>query len=229
MTMQKIAMENNLAETAFYIREGSDFHIRWFTPIVEVDLCGHATLAAAHVLYEYENYGPGKIIFNSRSGMLSVKKENDLLTLDFPADSISEMELSTALTDGFNHKPVRAYKGKTDFMLVFESEEQIRTLEVDLGMIAPLKCRGVIATAPGKKVDFVSRFFAPQSGISEDPVTGSAHTLLTPYWARVLDKTELSAMQLSARGGRLWCTLAGDRTKISGEAKTYLIGHIFIG
>jgi PhzF family phenazine biosynthesis protein len=228
-TLQQIAMENNLAETAFYVKQpGNEFHIRWFTPAVEVDLCGHATLATAYVLFKYEKYEGQKIVFNSRSGKLSVEKENDLLTLDFPADTLTEVALSPDLCEGFNYKPLQAFKGKTDYMLVFENEEQIKTIQVDFLKIAQLKVRGIIVTAKGNEVDFVSRFFAPQSGINEDPVTGSAHTSLTPYWARQLNKNELSAIQLSDRKGYLTCKNLGERIKISGKAKTFLIGEIYL-
>ncbi len=227
-TLQQIAMENNLAETAFYVKQpDNEFHIRWFTPAVEVDLCGHATLATAYVLFNYEKYEGQEIIFNSRSGKLLVEKENDLLTLDFPADTLSEVVLSPELCEGFNYRPIQAFKGKTDYMLVFDNEEQIKTIEVDLHKIAQLKGRGIIVTAKGNEVDFVSRFFAPQSGINEDPVTGSAHTSLTPYWAGQLNKNELSAIQLSDRRGYLTCKNLGERVKISGKAKTFLIGEIF--
>jgi PhzF family phenazine biosynthesis protein len=224
--LQNIAMENNLAETAFYIKNGKDFHIRWFTPSVEVDLCGHATLASAHVLFAHENFSGDEIRFGSRSGTLTVSKTNDLLTLDFPEDNFHEVELNEKLISCFNIEPLKAFKGKTDYMLVFESEDEISNLIPDLDSISMLGGRGLIATARGKQVDFVSRFFAPQSGINEDPVTGSAHTTLTPYWAEVIDKSELNAVQLSARKGYLHCRLSGDRILISGKAKTYLQGEI---
>ncbi|MCU0447094.1 MAG: PhzF family phenazine biosynthesis protein [Microscillaceae bacterium] len=226
--MQKIAMENNLAETAFYVKTAQGFHIRWFTPTVEVDLCGHATLATAHVLFNHEGFAGSEVVFDSRSGYLKVSRHNDLLTLDFPVDTLTALDLTEDLKNAFDISPQKAYKGKTDYMLVFEHEDQIRLLRPHLAHIAQLPVRGVIATASGKSVDFVSRFFGPQSGIDEDPVTGSAHTTLTPYWAAVLQKTELSARQLSAREGELHCTLAHDRVKISGKAQTYLVGEIFV-
>lgn len=228
-TLQKIAMENNLAETAYYVKKGTTYEIRWFTPAVEVDLCGHATLATASVLYNYEDHSGNEIEFYSpRSGTLMVRKQGDLLTLNFPSDTLEKLTLSDELTKGFNYQPVEAFKGKTDYMLVFKNEEQIRQLKPNLSEIAKWSARGVIATAKGDISDFVSRFFAPQSGIDEDPVTGSAHTTLIPYWSDQLKKKELTAVQLSARKGNLQCNYLNDRVEISGKAKTYLIGEIFL-
>lgn len=226
--MQSIALENNLAETAFIVPQGDGYGIRWFTPTVEVDLCGHATLAAAHVLFEHCHRGGNAVSFHSRSGELRVFKRGDLLTLDFPSDVIAKVNLTPALTDGFSITPVEAYRGKSDYMLVFQHESDIANLHPDLSILARLDARGVIVTARGNAVDFVSRFFAPQSGINEDPVTGSAHTTLTPYWSRVLGKKELTAMQLSARKGFLHCKDLGPRVEISGRAITYLVGQIEI-
>jgi len=226
--LQKIAMENNLAETAYYVKEKEGYRIRWFTPAVEVDLCGHATLASAFVLFHHEEYHGNQIIFNSRSGPLKVTKQNELFTLNFPIDISKEVELLPELITPFNFKPVKAFKGKTDYMLVFENETQIRNMNSDLGLISKIKARGVMVTAKGDKVDFVSRFFGPQSGVNEDPVTGSAHTTLAPYWSDVLGKTELTAIQCSARSGNLKCKLVRDRVEISGHGKTFLIGKIFI-
>jgi PhzF family phenazine biosynthesis protein len=225
--LQNIAMENNLAETGYFVPNGNTFEIRWFTPAMEVDLCGHATLAAAHVLFNHEGYAGNEISFHShRSGALKVTKTGDLLTLNFPTDVYHEVALSDELTAGFNFKPVKAFQGKTDYMLVFEKEEQIRNMKPNLSVIARFGGRGVIITAKGDEADFVSRFFAPQAGITEDPVTGSAHTTLTPYWSEQLGKTELSAVQLSARRGYLSCKFLGDRVEISGKARTYLTGEI---
>ena len=226
--MQNIALENNLAETAFIVKESAHYHIRWFTPAVEVDLCGHATLGAAHVLFNHENFNGENIVFHSRSGKLIVTKQGDELTLDFPADVMNEVPVTAQLTAGFAEKPLQAFRGKTDFMLVFENEKQIATMVPDLGKISELEARGVIVTAQGNEVDFVSRFFAPQSGIDEDPVTGSAHTSLAPYWSGRLGKQTLSAVQLSKRKGFLTCTIAGDRVQISGKACLYLTGEIFV-
>jgi PhzF family phenazine biosynthesis protein len=226
--MQNIAMENCLAETAFYVQEKEGLRIRWFTPTVEVDLCGHATLATAYVLFNHENYRGDKIIFNSRSGPLTVAKSGDILTLNFPIDTLAEVNAIPELEQGLGVKSVKTFKGKTDYMLVYEKEEQIKTMNPDFKMIGKVPARGIIVTAKGNQVDFVSRFFGPQSGMDEDPVTGSAHTSLTPYWSKVLGKTEFNAIQLSARQGKLKCRLVGDRVEISGQAKLYLVGKIFV-
>jgi PhzF family phenazine biosynthesis protein len=227
--MQNIAMENNLAETAFFVPKGNGYELRWFTPNIEVDLCGHATLASAYVLFNHEGHEGDTIHFHSpRSGPLSVTKKGDLLTLNFPADAIKEVDLSDEMAACFDIAPTTAYKGKTDFMLVYDSEQQIRDLTPYFDRINALDARGVIVTAPGNEVDFVSRFFAPQCAVPEDPVTGSAHTTLTPYWAKRLGKDSLSAMQLSERTGRLQCTFLGDRVEIAGEGRLYLIGEIYV-
>lgn len=227
--LQKIAMENNLAETVFYVKQDNQYQIRWFTPTVEVDLCGHATLAAAFVLFNYENYTGSTIHFYSpRSGMLTVSKQGPLLTLNFPTDTFEQVELSKELRDGFSIKPGLAFKGKTDYLLVFDNENDIKTVVPKLDIISKLKSRGVIITAKGNEVDFVSRFFAPQSGINEDPVTGSAHTTLTPYWAKRLGKNDLTTIQLSERKGYLQCRYLNDRVEISGQGKLYLIGEIYL-
>lgn len=227
--MQKIAMENNLAETAFFVKEGARFQIRWFTPSVEVDLCGHATLAAAYVLFNFENY-EGDIVnfYSARSGDLSVSKNDTMLTLNFPSDIYSEVVLSNDLLNCFNTKPIKAYKGKTDYMLIFEKEDDILNIIPNYNIILKLDARGIIVTSKGDEVDFVSRFFAPQSGIDEDPVTGSAHTTLTPYWAKELNKEKLSAIQLSPRKGHLLCKYLDERVEISGQARLYLSGELFL-
>jgi PhzF family phenazine biosynthesis protein len=227
--LQKIAMENNLAETAYYVKLGTEYEIRWFTPTVEVDLCGHATLATAYVLYKYEAHTSREIIFQSpRSGKLTVNKQGDLLTLNFPTDTLEKVSITPDLQKGFDLSPMEIIKGKTDYMFVFKNEEEIQNLKPNLQELAKWDIRGVIATAKGEKSDFVSRFFAPQSGIDEDPVTGSSHTTLTPYWASRLNKKELSAIQLSARKGMLTCKYLNDRVEISGQAKTFLIGEIYL-
>ncbi len=227
--MQKIAMENNLSETVFYVKKDNQYEIRWFTPTMEIDLCGHATLAAAYVLFNFENYSSDVVHFYSpRSGALSVSKKDDLFTLNFPTDTITETTLTNEILACFNTTPIAVYKGRTDYMIVFETEEQIKHIVPNFEEIAKLKCRGVMITAKGNQVDFVSRFFGPQSGINEDPVTGSAHTTLTPYWAKRLDKTELTAIQLSDRKGFLQCKLLNDRVEISGKGKLYLIGEIYL-
>ncbi|MBK7233704.1 MAG: PhzF family phenazine biosynthesis protein [Saprospiraceae bacterium] len=227
--LQKIAMENNLAETAFYKKHDEQYQIRWFTPTMEVDLCGHATLAAAFVLFNHENFLENRInFFSPRSGELTVSKNGEFLTLNFPKDLVESITISEDLIKCFNLVPKFAFKGKSDYMLVFENEKQIRNIVPDLYQISQLDGRGIIVTARGEEVDFVSRFFAPQSGINEDPVTGSAHTTLTPYWAKELVKTELTALQLSDRIGYLECKDLNERIKISGKARLYLIGELFL-
>lgn len=226
--MQKIANENNLAETAFVVPKGTEYEIRWFTPTTEVDLCGHATLAAAHVLFHQGHEG-NQIAFHSpRSGSLPVRRNQSMLTLDFPADPVRATIVAEDVLYGFNIRPVLAFEGKTDLMLVYQNETEIRALKPKMGAILNYEGRGVIVTAPGYKVDFVSRFFAPQCGIVEDPVTGSAHTTMAPYWATKLGKDKLQAAQLSGRGGVLRCVVKNDRVEISGKAVLYMEGTIHL-
>lgn len=227
--MQNIAAENNLSETAFIVPKGNDFEIRWFSPPVEVDLCGHATLASAFVLFELLNYRGEEIIFHSRkSGSLKVNKEGHLLILDFPTDELMLQSPIQEITDGIGITPKEVYKGRFDYLAVLSSEEELRKVQPDFSSVSKLNSRGLIITAPGNEVDFVSRFFAPQTGINEDPVTGSAHTSLIPYWAKRLNKKDLSAKQLSNRSGELSCELNGDRVKIGGKAQLYMTGEIRI-
>jgi PhzF family phenazine biosynthesis protein len=227
--LQKIAMENNLAETAFYVKQGNQYQLRWFTPTVEVDLCGHATLATAFVLFNHENHTGNTIDFYSpRSGILTVTKEGELLTLNFPTDQLEAIQLTDQLISGFNIKAQLAFKGKTDYMLVYDNEEEIKKIIPSFDVISELEARGIIVTAEGDKVDFVSRFFAPAAGVNEDPVTGSAHTSLIPYWSKRLGKTELTALQLSSRKGHLKCRYLNDRVEISGRGKLYLTGEIYL-
>lgn len=225
--LQQIAMENNLAETAFFIKDADGFQIRWFTPTIEVDLCGHATLAAAYVLYSFEGYQRDTINFySSRSGKLTVKREENFLLMDFPSDVYREVALFDGLVEAIGIQPLEVLKGKTDYMLVLKNEDQVLQAVPNLTSIAKLEARGLIITARGEKVDFVSRFFAPQSGVNEDPVTGSAHTTLIPYWAKKLGKNELVATQLSSRRGHIRGKYLGDRVEIIGQAKAYLTGEI---
>lgn len=227
--MQQIAMENNLSETAFFVKKGSEYEIRWFTPSKEVDLCGHATLAGAFVIFHFKDIELKKIHFySSRSGKLSVEKADDILTLNFPVDISQKVEFLNEFTQCFDIQPIEALKGKRNYMLVYENETQIKNIKPDFDFISKLNSDGVIVTAKGDSVDFVSRYFCPKFGISEDPVTGSAHTSLTPYWAHRLNKKELTARQISKRQGNLKCTLLDDRVAISGKAKLYLSGKIFV-
>jgi len=227
-TMQKIAAENNLAETAFYVREAGGLRIRWFTPTVEVDLCGHATLASAYVVFTHDHHAGEVVEFSSKSGPLKVTREGDLLVLDFPADPVEPVSVPQMLIEALGREPIETYKGKTDYLVVYGVEEHVAALAPDLCDLAMVPARGIIVTAPGREVDFVSRFFAPQVGVPEDPVTGSAHTTLTPYWSARLGKPVLTAMQLSKRQGRLRCRLAGNRVEIAGRAVPYLAGTITI-
>ena len=232
--MQAIAAENNLSETAFAVPEGKGYEIRWFTPVTEVALCGHATLATAHVLFHEQ---PGekhplptdadRLEFYSRErGTLTVTRRGDWLELDFPADPPAEAKLPVGMVEAMGAEPRECLRGTTDYLLVYEDQAAIEALNPDFGLLKQIKARGVIVTAPGDAVDFVSRFFAPQSGVDEDPVTGSAHTMLVPYWSGRLKKQHMEALQLSARGGQLRCESRGDRVGIAGRAVTYLAGRI---
>ena len=226
--MQQIAFENNLAETAFFVRNTDGFDIRWFTPLVEVDLCGHATLASAHVIFNHLGWDNSTIDLKSRSGKLVVTREGEMIILNFPADIIKPSDPPELLLKSLNIVPLESYSGKTDFMLVLASQKEVELLDPDFELMKKSGGRGVIVTAKGETVDFVSRFFGPQVGVNEDPVTGSAHTTLTPYWSEKLGKKELTALQLSKRKGRLWCQDLGERTEIAGKAVTYMIGSIMI-
>lgn len=227
--LQNIAAENNLAETAFYVPNETGYHIRWFTPSVEVELCGHATLASAYVIFNIQGFEGDLIRFESLSGELTVLHKDSWLTLNFPIDQYNMAVPPPALMESLSGVSIlEVYKGKTDYMVVLDSEAEVRDLDFDIIILSTIPARGIIITAPGDEVDFVSRFFAPQSGIDEDPVTGSAHTTLIPYWAEKLAKTELTAKQLSKRGGYLKCELDGDRVNIGGQARIYLHGEIEI-
>lgn len=232
--MQDIAEENNLAETAFIIPTNnnvSDYHIRWFTPKIEVKLCGHATLAAAHVLFAHLNYNKKIINFHSLSGILSVRKENhNTYTLDFPSDTLREPKLldKRLIQKILNIKPINILRGNDDFMAVLETQSDVLNAKPDLNLLKSLSARGLIITARGESVDFVSRCFYPAAGIDEDPVTGSAHTTMTPYWAEILNKKTLSAHQLSLRKGELTCTLKDSRVEMTGSAVTYMVGEVFL-
>ena len=227
-TMQSIATENNLSETAFIVPLNGGYHIRWFTPVYEVDLCGHATLASAFVIFNHLDYQGEEIVFHSRSGELRVQKSGDQMVMNFPADIISEVSIPETLAASFNITPRSAYKGKTDYLLIYDSESDIQNLTPDFSLMRKTEARGVIVSAPGDEVDFVSRFFAPLAGVDEDPVTGSAHTTLTPFWVNQLGKNPLSARQISARGGVLACRLEGERVFLTGQAQLYLTGNIYI-
>ncbi len=226
--MQKIAAENNLSETAFYVPEKDGFYIRWFTPTTEVELCGHATLASAHVLFQHENYLKNEIIFYCKVGILKVTKSNQYIHLDFPASPLQPSKVPDLLSSALGKIPLEYYSTGLFGMAVFTSEDDIKNCSVDFVELKKLTESIIIITAVGKEVDFVSRVFGPKVGINEDPVTGAAHTRLIPFWSEKLNKKTLTAIQLSERRGYLNCENKGERVIISGEAVTYLIGEIFI-
>lgn len=225
--MQSIAAENNLAETAFFVKNGNDYELRWFTPKAEIDLCGHATLAAAYVIFTYLDENRMNVKFHTKSGMLEVSKESELLTMTFPAREGEECEAPEALIKGLGKEPKETFLAR-DYLAVFESEQDLLDLELNMEELKKLDAFGVVATAKGSKSDFASRFFAPKAGVDEDPVTGSAHCTLVPYWKKVLNKKEFTALQLSERGGKLYCEDLGDKVKLSGEAVAYLEGYIHV-
>jgi PhzF family phenazine biosynthesis protein len=225
-TLQGIATENNLSETAFLVGGNGEYDIRWMTPVAEVDLCGHATLASAWAVFNELEPGRTEVVFRSKSGPLGVVAKGDRLALDFPSRPPEPANArAAALGDALGRTPTSALSSR-DLMAVFEREEDVRALAPDMQKVAAFEVLGMIATAPGSDCDFVSRFFAPGMGIPEDPVTGSAHCTLVPYWAKRLGKTTLHARQISPRGGELFCELRGDRVEIAGHAVKYLEGTI---
>ncbi len=228
--MLKIAAENNLSETAFFVKRDEDYELRWFTPMVEMDLCGHATLASAYVIFDCLKLEDKVINFHSaRSGKLSVVKQGDLLVLDFPKFDLEELDISEDLISVIGKKPQKLWETQGHMaMLLYESEEEIRSIEPDMSALMKIPFDEVIVTAEGTEADFVSRLFAPKIGIPEDPVTGATHCALIPYWAERLGKEKLYARQLSKRGGELFCELDGDRVKIGGNAALYMKGEIYI-
>jgi PhzF family phenazine biosynthesis protein len=225
-TMQNIAAENNLAETAFFVPRGGDYELRWFTPTIEMDLCGHATLASAFILFSELGFSNDAVRFHSRSGILSVARKDGVLTLDFPSRPPAPCKTPEALIRGLGKKPLEVLKAR-DYFAIFATENDVRSLKPDFATLGTLDAK-VIVTAPGSDCDFVSRFFAPTAGVNEDPVTGSAHCTLIPYWSQRLGKTTLFARQVSQRGGELFCQLAGERVLIGGKAVLYNRGHIEI-
>lgn len=227
-TMQRIALENNLAETAFFVKTGDVYEIRWFTPTFEIDLCGHATLASAFVIFEILKAEESFIKFHShKSGELAVEKQSDRLVLDFPSRPVAESDVPDGLIEALGKAPKEIFKSR-DYFLVYESEQEILSIAPNFSKLLDIDAIGFIVTAKGDSADFVSRFFAPEVGIPEDPVTGSAHCNLIPFWAERLGKTEMFARQISERGGELFCELAGDRVKIGGNAALYLKGEIYV-
>ena len=227
--MQKIAIENNLAETAFLVKTGNGYKLRWFTPEYEIDLCGHATLASAHILFTELGFVGDAIHFETvKAGTLIVKKDGDKYTMDFPSRPPIPIEPPMGLKEALGEKEPVAYLRSRDYFLVYETEQEIRDISPDFFALSKMDTVGIIVTARGDNSDFVSRFFAPGAGIPEDPVTGSAHCNLIPYWAKILGKNNLHAYQISARRGELWCELKGDRVLMSGKAVTYLKGEISV-
>jgi PhzF family phenazine biosynthesis protein len=224
-TMQAIAAENNLAETAFFVRRGEEYDLRWFTPAVEVDLCGHATLASAQVLFTRLGVRAESVRFHTRSGALTVTREGGRLALDLPARSGRSVAPSAALARALGAAIVEQHQAR-DSMAVLADEAAVRALDPDFAAIKALDTFAVIVTAPGRGCDFVSRFFAPRQGIDEDPVTGSAHCTLVPYWARRLGRAKLFARQVSSRGGELWCEDRGERVIVAGDCRMFLEGTI---
>ena len=225
--MQKIALENNLSETAFFIEKNNLFEIRWFTPTKEVNLCGHATLASAFVIFEYLNYQKNIITFDSKSGILKVEKKDNLYQLDFPIQKIEKIDISNIIIEAFGKTPKECYISM-DYIIVFEDENDILNANPNLELLKKLELdhRGIIITSTSKKYDFICRFFAPNFGVDEDPVTGSAFTQLVPYWQKAMKKNKFKAKQVSKRGGEVFCKLEEKRVKIAGYAKKYLYGQI---
>jgi PhzF family phenazine biosynthesis protein len=227
--MQKIALENNLSETAFVSEQGNDYRIKWFSPLMEIDLCGHATLAAAHIYFTEINRDADSITFiSSKNGSLEVTRKNNYLYLNFPVDQYAPISIDDDLINMIGETPIEAFKGRDDIMCIFEDESIIYNIEPNKSLLKLFPVRGLIVSAKSLDYDFVSRCFFPITGVDEDPVTGSAHTTLTPYWAKQLGKDSLLAKQVSSRGGELKCVLEGDRVIIGGEAVTYLKGFITI-
>jgi PhzF family phenazine biosynthesis protein len=223
-TMQQLANENNLSETAFFVqRPDGDYDIRWFTPELEIDLAGHPTLATAYVLFHELGYSQDTIRFHSKSGLLTVTKNGDLMEMNFPARMPVACEIPAHLLEGFSIQPKQVLRSR-DYFLIYESQEEIEKVIPDFVQLNQVETLGIIITAKGDTADFVSRFFVPNSVIGEDPVTGSAHATLIPYWAKTLDKTAMKAEQLSKRRGDLWCGIQGDRVTIAGKAVLYMKG-----
>ena len=225
--LQSIAAENNLSETAFCLPRNEHYDLRWFTPRAEIDLCGHATLASAYVIMRYADSSLKKVSFETKSGILSVERENDLFAMDFPARPAASSQAPPELLKGLGMQPEEVFRSR-DYLVVFDKEAIVRDLLPDMRLLEQVDGTGVIVTAPGDTIDFVSRFFAPKVGIPEDPVTGSSHCTLVPYWSERLGKSKLTAAQLSQRGGALVCEDRNGRVKIAGKAVTYLEGMINI-
>lgn len=226
--LQKLAAEHNQSETAFLVPDREGYHLRWFTPTVEVDLCGHATLASAHVVFTALKPTAAAVTFTTRSGALSVRRSGELMVMDFPARPATPIAVPAGLAEGLGKAPKEVLKAR-DLLCIFETEEEVRSLQPRMDLLTRQDALGIIASAPGQAADIVSRFFAPQVGIPEDPVTGSAHCTLIPYWSKKLGKKELIANQASSRGGEIYCTDRGDRVLLAGYAVTYMEGQVRLG
>ena len=228
IVMQKIAAENNLSETAFYVPRGNEFELKWFTPKAEIALCGHATLGTAYVIYEIQKSTLPQLNFHTKSGVLTVTRSSQMYSMNFPSDILDGTHITDEIHHAIGLRPAEAYYGRNVLMVLLNSENELAGIQPDPEKVKRLHPHGLIATAKGENTDFVSRCFFPNYGISEDPVTGSAHTILTPYWAKRLNKNILTAQQISERVGELTCRFLNDRVEISGEAVLYLEGKIFV-
>lgn len=227
-TMQRIAMENNLSETAFFAREGDGFGLRWFTPTVEVDLCGHATLASAHVIFNHLDSSKESATFETRSGALVARRDGERIALDFPSRPARAADAPEDLLAALNLRPREVLRSSVDYLVVYESEDEVRALRPDMARLVRVEAQGLIATAPGRDSDCASRYFAPRAGIPEDPVTGAAHCTLAPFWAARLGRAEIHARQVSARGGEVFCEDRGERVRLAGHAARYSEGFIYL-
>lgn len=226
--MQSIALENNLSETAFFVPTPEGYHLRWFTPAVEVDFCGHATLATSHVLFEHLEFPEKQIDFQTRVGKVSVYRSEGGYSMNAPVDELSPLDIPQSLEEALGAEILELFKGREDLLAIIKTKEQVIHLSPDFTALTHLTPRGILVSAPGEEVDFVSRCFFPNAGVDEDPVTGSAHTTMVPYWSKQFGKTELKARQLSVRGGEIHCQLAMDRVILTGSAVTYLKGEIYL-
>jgi len=226
--LQNIAAENNLSETAFFVKEGDYYHIRWMTPVNEVPLCGHATLASAFVIFNFIDKDTNKIKFNSKSGELYVERDGDMMSLNFPSNKPHLIQINEAIKKCFDRKPLEVLENGFYVLIIFDSEDYIKNIQPNFELIKLIHSHAVIISSKGKEVDFVSRMFAPNEGINEDPVTGSSHTVLVPYWAEKLGKKNFRALQISKRTGELFCEDLGSRVKISGRAVLYSTGNLFL-
>ena len=220
--MKSIARENNFSETAFVVREGDAWRLRWFTPTIEIDLCGHATLATAYALFRFHEPDSETITFRTMSGELRVTRQDDWLVMDFPAYRLDPVDVTDKMEEALGARPLEAYLDR-DLLLVYDDETVVRNMRPDIALVAELPGMAACPTAPGAEFDCVSRFFAPNMGIDEDPVTGSAHCMVAPYWANRLGKDEVHAWQASERGGELLCKVRGDRVSVAGKAALYSV------